>query len=180
MMTGAVTVQLTGFKELEAQLANLSRSVGRSALTRAGLAALEPMARAARAAAPIDEGDLKESIDVGTSVVNDIGKAEYAAVMRAGGGQDAAVAALRNARRAASGTIPAVSLYMGPIAAPDKNTAIKAIAQEFGTSFHGPQPYMRPAFDAEARPTIERLHDELWFEVSQAVGRAERKAARRG
>jgi HK97 gp10 family phage protein len=177
-MTGSVTVKLSGFKELEAELAKLSKGVGRNALMRAGMTALEPMARAARANAPVDEGDLRESIDVGTSVVNDVGKAAFASVMRAGGGEAAAVQALRDARRQAAGTAPSVALFMGPIAAPDRNTAIKAIAQEYGTSRHPPQPYMRPAFDAQAQPTVDRLHKELWFEVSLAVQRAERKAAR--
>jgi HK97 gp10 family phage protein len=171
-------VQLSGFKDLEEELGRLSKAVARNALTRAGTKALEPMARAARRLAPVDEGDLQESIDVGARVSNDVGRAAFASVLQGGGTQAEAVAALRSARRAASAEAPFVELYMGPAAARNRNEAIKAIAQEFGTSFHGPHPYMRPAFDAEAMPTLDRLKRELWEEVQKAVARAERKAAR--
>jgi HK97 gp10 family phage protein len=174
----AMTVKVTGFKELEAELAKLSKAVGRNALMRAGMTALEPMARAARGLAPVDEGDLQESIDVGSRVDSSVGKAEYSAVMRAGGTVADAVSALRSARRDAAGTAPAITLYMGPTKAPDRNAAIKAIAQEFGTSRHPPQPYMRPAFDAQAQATVERLKVSLRDEVFRAVARAEAKAAR--
>lgn len=174
----AMTVNLSGFKELDAELAKLSKAAGRNALRRAGMTAMQPMAAAARRLAPVDEGDLQESISVGFAIRNDIGRAEFAAVKRAGGSDEEAVMALRDARRAASATAPSAVIYMGPEAAPDRNTAIKAVAQEYGTSFHPPQPYMRPAFDAQAQPTLERLKRELWFEVSKSVERAARKAAR--
>lgn len=178
-MIGAVTVKLSGFKELEAELAKLTKAVGRGVLTRAGIAALEPMARAARMRAPVDTGALQESISVGARVDDSVGRAEYAAVMRAGGTAVEALSALRDARRAVAGQAPSVVLYMGPERPADKDEAIKALVQEYGSSSNAPQPYMRPAFDAEAMPTIDRLKDELWWEVSLAVERAERRAARR-
>jgi HK97 gp10 family phage protein len=171
-------VQLSGFKELEEELAKVSKAVGRNALRRAGMKAMQPMANAAAGMAPVESGALRDSITVGTKVDNPVGRSEFAAVMRSGGTQAEAVAALRGARRAAAGDAPFVELYMGPAKAETKDEAIKAVAQEFGTSRHGPQPYMRPAFDAEAMPTLDRLKDELWTEVTKAVARAERRAAR--
>ncbi len=58
------TVKVEGLRELEAALAELGevprRRVGRDALRAGG----EITARAARALAPVDEGNLRESIDV--------------------------------------------------------------------------------------------------------------------
>jgi HK97 gp10 family phage protein len=176
-MSGPMKVNVTGLKELEDVLKTLPRRVGRAALVRAGLDALEPMARQARANAPVDEGELRESIDVGaTAVTDDVGKFAYRLV-KGGGGTDAeALAAMRDARRANRSNLTGVTLYMGPAAAADKNEAIKAIAQEFGTERHGPQPYMRPAFDALAASTIERAAENLKFEVYAAAERQARKA----
>lgn len=59
-----VTYKMTGLKDLERALSQLPKAVGR----RAGLNALrqggEPIAKMARSLAPVDEGDLRESIDV--------------------------------------------------------------------------------------------------------------------
>lgn len=38
--------------------------------------------------------------------------------------------------------------------------------QEFGTSRHGAQPFMRPAFDTEAAGAIEVIKAALWRELS--------------
>lgn len=61
-----VTYVMSGLKELENTLRQIPKAMGR----RAGLNALrsggEPIAKAARAMVPVDEGDLRESIDVTT------------------------------------------------------------------------------------------------------------------
>jgi hypothetical protein len=80
-----------------------------------------------------------------------------------------------DAGRAAAGAGSFLNVFMGPEAAADKNTAIKALAQEFGTSFHAPNPYMRPAFDAQANATIKRVADYAWIEVLDAVARRAKK-----
>lgn len=175
----ATTVSLSGFKELEAELGNLSKAIGRAVLRRAGIKAMEPMAAAARGFAPHSTGALQSSIAVGARAeMDDLGRAAYRLVKRGGGTDAQALSALRDARRENATSVSAVTLYMGPAKAKDRDEAIKALAQEFGTSFHAPQPYMRPAFDAQARPTIERLKVELKAEIDKAVARAARKAAR--
>src|SRR3546814_8615387 len=61
-----VTYKMTGLRELETTLRQIPKAMGR----RAGLNALrqggEPIAKMARAIAPVDEGNLRESIDVST------------------------------------------------------------------------------------------------------------------
>lgn len=178
-MAGAIKVNITGMKELDAVLKTLPRRVGRAALVRAGLDALEPMARAARANAPFDEGELRESIGTGaTAVTDDVGKFAYRLVKGSGGTDAEALAAMRTARRNDPNrtAMTGVKLYMGPAAAQDRNEAIKAIAQEFGTVRHPPHPYMRPAFDALAAQTIERAAENLKFEVYAAAERQAKKA----
>lgn len=177
------TVKLEGFKELEAQLERLTKATGKAALRRAGMSALEPTARLARSLAPEDTGELIESIDVSAKATGagaNIGKAEFSAVLRSGGSREAAVSALRGARRAAkgSGEIPHIELFMGPEKAATKDEAIKAWAQEFGTSTMAATPYMRPAWDQDKGAMLERLKKDLWFEVSAAVVKAQARQAK--
>lgn len=40
--------------------------------------------------------------------------------------------------------------------------------QEWGTVHHGPQAFMRPAFDATAQKTLQLLRMALWTEISRA------------
>lgn len=174
----SVRVRLEGFRELEAELGKLSRAAGKGALRRAGVIALQPMAAIASAAAPEDTGALKRDIGVSAKAQGGkVGDAEFSAVMRAGGSRSDAVAALRTARRSAGGGAPSVELFMGPVKGSRRN-AIKAIVQEFGSSKQSPRPYMRPAWDADKQPMLERLKALLWLEVQRSVARAERRAAR--
>ncbi|MGP3699194.1 HK97-gp10 family putative phage morphogenesis protein [Rhodobacter sp. NSM] len=176
-------VRVEGLKELEAQLQKLSKAAGKAALRRAGISAMKPMAEIARSKAPVDEGDLRDSISVGAKAVDggaDIGKREFGAVMRAGGSVGEARAALRDARRSAtaSGNLSAVELYMGPTQPATKREAIKAIVNEFGSFKMDPQPYMRPAWDQDREALLERIKAEMWTEIQKAVVRARKRAAR--
>lgn len=177
-------MQTTGFKELERALADIektttAKAVARRALKKAG----EPIAAKMRRLAPRDDGQLHDNIDVSTKVKNEAGDAAYANVMRQSGGADrgGAVSAMRDARRAAKGTIPPVFMYVGAtVKAPHAHLV------EFGTGprknggkFKGtdhpgtaPQPFARPAWDAEKGATIPRIAKELRIEIDKAVKRA--------
>lgn len=54
----------------------------------------------------------------------------------------------------------------------------QAHLQEFGTNHHPPQPFARPAWDAEKGGIVPALSDELWSEIDKAAARAARKTAR--
>lgn len=41
--------------------------------------------------------------------------------------------------------------------------------QEYGTAHHPAQPFMRPAFDAEAGKSLDVLSDELWWNLKHGV-----------
>ncbi|QPI73930.1 HK97-gp10 family putative phage morphogenesis protein [Sphingobium sp. Cam5-1] len=64
----AETFKLEGLKELEAALGQMPRATARATGLRALRLGAEPIARAARRLAPVAEGNLVESIDVGTNL----------------------------------------------------------------------------------------------------------------
>ena len=66
----------------------------------------------------------------------------------------------------------AVEMFVGP--GPDP----AAWNQEFGNVNHGAQPFARPAWDAEAKPTLDRLGVYLWEEFAKSLGRAQKRAAK--
>ena len=66
----------------------------------------------------------------------------------------------------------AVEMFVGP--GPDP----AAWNQEFGNVNHGPQPFVRPAWDQDRMDLLDRLANEMWSELYKSIARAERKAAR--
>jgi len=68
--------------------------------------------------------------------------------------------------RVASASDQEIALALGP---DDQHFYGRYV--EFGTRFAAAQPFMRPAFDEEARKTIDRLGPLLW----QAIERAARR-----
>ncbi|MFQ6756940.1 HK97 gp10 family phage protein, partial [Cereibacter sphaeroides] len=63
----SVTVSVTGLREIEAQLAKLSKATGKAALRRALKTAAQPLADLAQSKAPVgDTHTLAPSITVGT------------------------------------------------------------------------------------------------------------------
>lgn len=176
-------VTVTGLKDLEKQMQNLSRAASKGAARRAAIKAMRPMADLASSLAPRDTGELAASIIVSAKAKGaaaDVGKAEFAAVMRQGGSRAEAASALRTARRnsdAASGA-PSIELFMGPTVGATKKDAIKRIAQEFGTIKMAAHPYMRPAWDQDKNAMLERLKANLWEEVEKSLVRAQKRAAK--
>ncbi|MEA1015590.1 HK97-gp10 family putative phage morphogenesis protein [Sphingosinicella sp. LY1275] len=65
-MKRAVTV--TGLRELDAALGELGKSLGKGVLRRVGMKALEPVKERAQMLVPVDEGRLRDSIVIGTSL----------------------------------------------------------------------------------------------------------------
>lgn len=149
-------VKLSGFKELEQSLGDLSRAAGSAALRRAGLKAMQPMADLASRLAPDD--DTTPPVDLHTS----IGLSTRARVGRGG------MTGLEKDNR--------VNIHMGP--AFDLERYPRAIVMEFGSFKDAPQPYMRPAYDQDAHGVVNRLAPLIRTEIDKAVARAARRAAR--
>lgn len=169
-MKGGVTVKLSGFKELDAALANLPKSAAKATLLRALAKAAQPIADAAKANAPVLTGELRDSIVVSTKLKNTIGKREFHEVMKAGGTRKEAGAAFHAARSTSQGKSFAV-IFVGPTVATNKGDAIKRYAQEFGSVNHAPHPYLRPAWDSEAMPALGIIRRELANEIISAAKR---------
>lgn len=68
--------------------------------------------------------------------------------------------------------VAGVEMHVGAGANP------QAITQEFGTFSNAPQPFMRPAYDAEKVGSMNIIYHSLWGEIEKAAQRAARKAAR--
>ena len=187
-----VTAKVTGMKELEAALMGLEKAatrktVARNALKKAGA----PIADRANELAPTGETRrLKGSVIVSTKIVGEAGKAAYAKTMRATAGNKAlATKAMRDARRAAKGTMPPVMMFVGPV-----ETVFYSHLVEFGTAPHinggifagskhpgtRPQPFMRPAWDSTQAEALTRISDELRAEIMKAAKRQAKRRAKGG
>ena len=151
------TVRVEGLKELDAALAALGKATGRNVLRRVAVARLQPMADDARRRAPDDPktggNDLRHSIDVSTK------SAGYAARINRNGKSEA-------------------EAYMGPAGHGGAKAPPQGSLQEFGTVNHGPQPFMRTAWDSGKAALLDGIKDDLWAEVAKAAARQAKKAAR--
>lgn len=138
------TVRVEGLRELERALGELPRATRKNVVTRVLKARAEPMAAAMRARAPVEFGDLRDSIGVGTRLT-------------------------RSARKSHKKQSP-VEVFAGPGSHP------QAVTQEFGTVNHGPQAYVRPAWDAGKDGALDGIASDLGAEIGKAAARAAKKA----
>lgn len=179
--------EIEGLKEIEAALEEIAKTSTRTAVMGRALAkAAGPMRDMAKQYAPIDQGELESKIEISARAVGEAGRKAYASSMReTGGDRSAALAAMRSARRAAKGINPAVQLFMGPDASVrhsyfvEFGTGPRINGGRFAGSEHpgtAPEPFMRPAFDAEAQPTIDRLAPMLWSEIEKSARRVAKRA----
>jgi len=166
------TVRVEGLRELDAALAELPKAVARNTLRRVLKKAGQPIAEKARQLAPVDTGRLRDSINVSPKLGTKAGQKEYAAAMKQGLGQEAAVAAMRDARRAAKGEGSFAEMYVGPGRQPH------AHLQEFGSVNNRPHPFMRPAWDANKDEALEIIKRDLGGEIAKAAKRVARRKAK--
>lgn len=155
----SVKLRLEGAKELDRVLQGLAASTGRGITRRALTRALEPVAEAARALAPRDEGKLAAHIGVSSRLTR-----RQAREMRGQTGRDVQF------------------MYVGPEWA-------SAHLVEFGTGprfkksgqYVGvmpPQPFMRPAWDAKRDEVLARLTDDIRAEIDKTLARLAARAAK--
>lgn len=142
------TVKIEGLRELDRAFGQLPKSVAKSVGRQVLRDAAEPMARAARQLAPRDEYHLYESIDVSTRL---------------------------NRRQRAMHRETAAETFSEMFVGTNNPAGVQ---QEFGNERHAAQPFMRPAWDAEKMPTLERISNSLWLRIEQAAARVARKAAK--
>lgn len=148
------TVKIEGLRELDEALGELTKATARNVLRRVGLKALQPVADTARSLAPVDDGHLRDSIGVGTRLTRRQA-ALHRKALRSGTSQSSFWEGF-----AGAGGLP------------------QAITQEFGTVSHPPQPFMRPAYDANKNQMLEIVKRDLGEEIQKAAQRQARRAAK--
>jgi len=152
-----MNMKLEGFRELERELERLAnRNTRKASARRSVKKAAQPTLAMMRARAPRLSGGLAESIAISTRLAK-----RQSSMHRKMFRDDRA----------------AIELFLGAsynIGDGGRHGHL----QEFGTVHHGPQPFVRPAFDADHRAMLDRISKELWEDIQKAVARAERRAAR--
>lgn len=141
-------VKVEGLRNLEKSLAGLEktatkRTVARKALKQGG----ELFASTYRRLAPVDEGDYRAGISVGTKLS-------------------------RRQRKMHRKKDP-VEVFAGA----ENDVTATAVNQEFGNIRHGAQPAARPAWNSQKHNMLARIENTLEDEIGKAVKReAKRKA----
>ncbi len=153
-MRGEGTTELHGFRELDETFYELGKALGKGVLRRVGTAALQPMAEKARAGVRERSGFLKKTIRVGTTLARSQRKDARAT------GEGPRMDPQNDVR-----------VSMGPGQDP------AAITEEFGKYNQAANPFMRPAWEAEAAPTIQRVATGLWPEIEKTAARRARRMA---
>lgn len=165
----SVSMELSGFGELEKELERLSKPAGKAALRRSLKKSAEPMAAIARSLAPDDPKtggyDLAKSIAVSTRLSRSA-KKQHRKMFR----DDRASVEMF----VGAGPLPQ-AVYSEFGIAPHMNAGKFAGTMHPGTA---PQPFMRPAWDEDSRALLDRLGKYLWSEIETTIARAERKVAR--
>lgn len=122
-------------------------------LRRVAKAALKPVEDAARSLAPDDPRTA--SPDLKTSIVTSTRLTK------------------RQAKAARKEGKSSIEMYTGT-----KDKA--AVPQEFGTVNHGPQPFMRPAWDSNKDGVLKHVGEQLGSEIEKAAARLAKKRAKAG
>lgn len=151
-----LSVDLKGFRGLEQALVEIEQMSGRvtsgkSAVRRGMMKAMKLVEDRARSMAPVDDGDLRDSITTKNA------KAKR---------QRGSVKFERNT---------GVELLTGPTGRPEGGNAAW---QEFGTVNQAAQPFMRPAADAQGPKVIAEVIGLISDEVTKTAARARKKAAK--
>lgn len=144
-----MSFKISGLREVDKVLGQLPKAVAKRILRKVGIDALQPIAADMRSRAPKDKLDLDQSITVGTNLSR--------SQKKFGG--------LGGTRKDPN----MVVVYAGP------GTNPQAVLQEIGTSFHEPQPYVAPAYDAGKNGAASFVANELHDRVMAAAKRAAKK-----
>ncbi|KFB10335.1 HK97-gp10 family putative phage morphogenesis protein [Nitratireductor basaltis] len=151
----ATRVSVDGLRELEKALEELPKATGKNVLRRVLRKAAEPIADDMRAKAPDDPvtqgNDLRSSIGIGTKLGKRQGKLH---------------------RKMFKNDKAAVEMFVGAGVIPHSHL------QEFGSTIHGPQPFARPAWDANKNHALNIVAKELGTEITKAAERLARKQAK--
>ena len=143
-----MAVKLSGVRELDLALAEMKKSTARGVLKRVALKALQPVVDAAKAMAPVDDGQLRDSI--------------VASDQLAGNAKRSAPKLARGER--ATG----ITVYAGT-----KNR--NGVPREFGSVRAPAHPFMRPAWDGNKGRLLDSVAKDLAEEIEKTAARAAKR-----
>jgi HK97 gp10 family phage protein len=166
-----VKTRIDGLKELNAGLAQLKKSTQAGVLTRVLKKAAKPIADKAKDLAPVETGELKNSIGL-TVVRSTAGKSAYAAAMKAGASRSDAAQAARDANRADAGQSAKANVLVG-------TPLWRAHFAEFGTRKTPAHPFLGPALRSQEKMTIGIIKETLVKEIEATARRVARKKAKK-
>lgn len=86
---------------------------------------------------------------------------------------------LRRSQRDRSKNPNDITVYAGPSTKYSNAVLHYAHLQEFGAPQHGPQAYMRPAWDEHKSGMIRNIGQDVWKEIEKTVQRSARKALKK-
>jgi HK97 gp10 family phage protein len=144
----SVKVKIEGLKEVKAALRELPDATAKNVMRRVLRKAGEPIAAAARSLVPVAQGDLRDSIAVSTKLSK------------------------RQRKMYRKANKDDVEVFVGAGPHP------QAHLQEFGTSDHPAQPFLRPAWDQHKRPVLDSIKAYMWTDIRKAAERLAKKAAK--
>lgn len=187
----AVSVKITGLKELERSLQELEKAATRKTVVRNALKkGAAPIASAMAANAQrTPDPKIGANIVVGTKIKGEAGKAAFSQAMRQGFDRASAVKAMRDARWAAKCSLPPVIMYVGPSerfrfthfwefgTKPRINKGMFAGTKHPGTR---PTPFIRPAWDSQRDAALQAITTELAEQILKAAARQAKRKARGG
>lgn len=145
-----VHFDLVGAKELDKALAQLPRATSRTVLRKTLTKAAEPILTMAQYLVPVDQGDLKRSLKIGTSLSS-------------------------RQRKSARGQVGEVVVYVGA----SHPMGAHAHLVEFGTVKTPAQPFLRPAWDRQKGKALRIFQAEIWKEIVKAAESLAKKATKR-
>lgn len=150
--------RVTGIREMGEALKEFPKATRKNIVRRTLIDAVQPMADLAAAKAPYLFGDLRLSISASPRLAKGLRADKPQRVP--GSGQ------FRTAKSSL------VVVYVGPGRHP------QGVIKEFGREGDPATPFLRPAFRAEARASLERITVSFRKNLDAAAARAERKAMR--
>lgn len=165
------TMKVEGLAELQKSLAQFKKSTQTGILNRVLRKAAKPVEAAAKANAPVDSGELRDSIT--TEVVRtNAGKAAYADAMRAGASRAEAGQAARAANRAAAGQGASATVRV-------RAKAWYAHFVEWGTRHASAHPFLGVALRHNEGAAVKSIAADLKSEIEKTAARVAKRAARK-
>lgn len=145
----AASFKISGFEGVDRALRELKKPTAKAVVRRVLKGALEPIAEMARALAPVDEGDLRDSIGVSSTLIKGARRNEP--------------------RSSAEEKATRVTVYAGTA---DRN----GVPREFGSSRSEAHPFLRPAWEGGKERALAAVQERMGAELRKAIDRAAKKA----